>query len=65
VVAELIAHPNHAKNEPSYRSPHYLAEMKQNTELTAELSPSYEVNELLEKLTAASIPMAAWQKANQ
>jgi len=62
VVAELIAHPNHPKNEPSYRSPHYLAEMTQNKELITDIAPSYEGNELLEKRTAASIPMAAWQE---
>ena len=62
MVAELIAHPNHPKNEPSYRSPHYLAEITQNKDLTTEIAPSYERNELLEKLSPASIPMAAWQK---
>ncbi len=65
VVAEVIAHAERAKNEPSHELPHWVAEMILNEGLMAEIAPGYDVNELLEKLTAASIPKAAWQKANQ
>jgi hypothetical protein len=59
VVAEAIAHADRAKNEPSYELPRWVAEMILNEELMAEIAPGYNVDELLEKLTAAPIPRAA------
>lgn len=59
VVAEAIAHAHRAKNEPSYDLPHWVTEMLLNEALMAEIAPGYDVNDLLEKLTAAPIPLAA------
>ena len=59
VVAEAIAHADRAKNEPSYQLPHWVAEMLLDEALMAEIAPGYDVDELLEKLTAAPIPLAA------
>ncbi len=59
VVAEVIAHAERAKNEPSHELPHWVAEIILNEGLMAELAPGYDVDELLEKLTAAPIPLAA------
>ena len=59
VVAEAIAHADRAKNEPNYKLPRWVAEMFLDEALMAEIAPGYNVDELLEKLTAAPIPLAA------
>ena len=59
VVAEILGHADRAKNEPSYELPHWVVEVILNEELMAEIAPGYNVEELLEKLTAASVPLAA------
>jgi len=59
VVAEILGHAERAKNEPSYKLPHWVAEALLNEELMAEIAPGYDVEELLEKLTAAPVPLAA------
>ena len=59
VVAEVIAHIERAKNEPSYELPHWVAEVILNEALMAEIAPGYDVDELLEKLTAAPLLRAA------
>ncbi len=59
VVAEILGHAERAKNEPSYKLPHWVAEVLLNAELMAEIAPGYDVEELLEKLTAAPVPLAA------
>ncbi len=59
VVAEATAHADRAKNEPSYQLPRWVAEMLLDEALMAEIAPGYDVVELLEKLTAAPVPLAA------
>ena len=59
VVAEILGHADRAKNEPSYEMPPWVVEVILNEELMAEIAPGYNVEELLEKLTAASVPLAA------
>ncbi len=59
VVAEILSHAERAKSEPSYKLPHWVAEVILNEELMAEIAPGYNVEELLEKLTAAPVPLAA------
>jgi len=59
VVAEIIAHAERAKNEPSYVLPHWVAEVLLNAELMAEIAPDYDVESLLEILTAGPIAVAA------
>ena len=59
VVAEILGHADRAKNEPSYKLPHWVAQVILNEELMAEIAPGYDVEELLEKLTAAPVPLAA------
>lgn len=59
VVAEILGHAERAKNEPSYKLPHWVAEVLLNKELMTEIAPGYDVEELLEKLTAAPVPLAA------
>ena len=59
VVAEILAHADRAKNEPNYELPRWVAEVLLNEELMAEIAPGYDVEKLLEILTAAAIPLAA------
>ena len=59
VVAEILAHTDRAKNEPNYQLPSWVAEVILNEELMAEIAPGYDVDQLLEKLTAAPVPLAA------
>ncbi len=59
VVAEILGHAERAKNEPSYELPHWVAEVLLKTELMAEIAPAYDLSELLEKLTAPLVPLAA------
>ena len=59
VVAEILGHADRAKNEPSYKLPLWAAEVLLNEGLMAEIAPGYDVAELLEKLTAAPVPLAA------
>ena len=59
MVAKILGHAERAKNEPSYKLPHWVAEVLLNTELMAEIAPGYDVEELLEKLTTTPVPLAA------
>ena len=59
VVAEVMAHADRAKNEPSHELPYWVAEMLLDKQLMAEIAPGYDADELLEKLTAPGIPLAA------
>ncbi len=58
-VAGILGHSEPAKNEPSCELPHWVAEVLLNEELMAEFASGYDVEELLEKLTAAPVPLAA------
>ena len=59
VVAEILAHADRAKSEPNYELPRWVAEVILNEELMAEIAPGYDVEKLLEILTAATVPLAA------
>jgi len=59
VVAEILAHADRAKSEPSYQLPRWVAEVLLDEQLMAEIAPGYDVEKLLEVLTAAPVPLAA------
>ena len=59
VVAEILAHADRAKSEPNYELPRWVAEVILNEELMAEIAPGYDVEKLLEILTAATVPLVA------
>jgi len=59
VVADILGHAERARNEPSHKLPHWVVEVLLNEELMSEIAPDYDVEELLEKLTAAPVPLTA------
>ena len=59
VVAEILAHADRAKNEAGYELPRWVAEVLLDEQLIAEIAPGYDVETLLEILTAAPVPLAA------
>jgi len=59
VVAEILGHAERAKNEPSHKLPHWVVEVILNEQLIAEIAPVYDVEQFLEKLNAAPVPLAA------
>ena len=59
VVAEILAHADRAKNEAGYELPRWVAEVLLDEQLMAEIAPGYDVETLLEILTAAPVPLAA------
>ena len=59
VVKEMLDHADRAKNEPHYELPRWVADMLLDDQLMADIAPSYDVAELLEKLTVTPIPLAA------
>ena len=59
VVAEILGHADRAKSEPSYQLPRWVAEVILDEQLMAEIAPGYDVEKLLEILTAAPVPLVA------
>ena len=59
VIAEVLAHADRAKNEPSYKLPLWVAEMLENKELMAEIAPDYK----FEKLHESPVPVPVREAA--
>jgi len=58
VVAEILAHADRAKNEPSYKLPLWVAEVLDNKELMAEIAPDYKFQKSDEVLDPDPVPEA-------
>jgi len=58
VVAEILAHADRAKNEPSYKLPLWVAEVLENKELMAEIAPDYKFQKSDEVLDPDPVPEA-------
>jgi len=59
VVAENLGHADRAKSEPSYQLSPWVAEVILDEQLMAEIVPGYDVEKLLEILTAPLVPLVA------
>ena len=59
VIAEVLAHADRAKNEPSYKLPLWVAEMLANKELMAEIAPHYKFEKWSESPVPVPVPEAA------
>lgn len=58
VLAEILAHADRAKREPSFESPRWVTEVPLDEQLMAETAPGYDAKKLLESLTAAPVPLS-------
>jgi hypothetical protein len=58
VVAEVLAHADRAKNEPSYKLPLWVAEILANKELMAEIAPDYEFEKSRDSPVPVPVPEA-------
>ena len=59
VVAEVLAHADRAKNEPSYKLPLWVAEILAKKELMAEIAPDYIFQKTSESADPMPVPKAA------
>ena len=65
VVAEILGHAERAKNEPSYKLPHCVAEVLLNTKLMAEIPPGLRRRGIARKINRRAAPVGRLEKRTQ